>query len=242
MRVRQPTARHGRVENGQSQFGHGGRKQIGHVGVLKDEHVRLRGSRVRERAPDRVALSSLREYDPPRGALCVRLRIARRKRRREPGRHRRPHDSIPRREQRFCARAIDGLDPECAPRSADRGQDVLARGRLPHRRLRPVHVRPHEAHDRDRPAAHHRRRIGIDYLEPLRYQDRDPELDLRLLEVQREQMARRPRDACPTRPGSASRSTRRSARLTLLRLLDHAVDHLESHVDAIADKRAAMGL
>jgi len=81
---------------------------------------------------------------------------------------------------------------------------------------------------------------GIAYLEQLHYHERDPQLDIRLLEVQREQMAadleRLPadtweRDAIHSEVGL----------LTLQQLFAHAVRHLESHVEAIAEKRSAMG-
>ena len=82
---------------------------------------------------------------------------------------------------------------------------------------------------------------GIAYLEKLHYHERDPQLDIRLLEVQREQMAADigrlgaevwQRDAVHSEVGL----------LTLRQLLAHAVRHLEAHVDAIAEKRAALGL
>ena len=82
---------------------------------------------------------------------------------------------------------------------------------------------------------------GILYLEALDYHDRDPEPDLRLLETQREQMAadlaRLPDDAW-------ARTAIHSevGLLTLRQLLSHAVRHLESHVETIAEKRAALGL
>ncbi len=82
---------------------------------------------------------------------------------------------------------------------------------------------------------------SIDYVKPLDYADRDPELDLRLLEVQREQMA------TDLRRLSADAWERTAVHsetglVTLGDLLEHAVDHLESHVEAIAQKRAALGL
>jgi hypothetical protein len=82
---------------------------------------------------------------------------------------------------------------------------------------------------------------GIAYLEQLNYQDRDPELDIRLLEVQREQMLA---DLERLTADAWERGAIHSevGRLTLLRLFHHAVDHLESHVEAIAEKRAALGL
>jgi hypothetical protein len=85
--------------------------------------------------------------------------------------------------------------------------------------------------------------IGVEsagYPEPLRYHERDPELDIRLLEIQREQMAadlmRLPADVW-TRTAVHSEI----GLVTLLDLFEHAVDHLESHVTTIAEKRATLG-
>lgn len=82
---------------------------------------------------------------------------------------------------------------------------------------------------------------SADYLSPLRYQDRDPELDLRLLEVQREQMAA---DLERVPPEAWDRVAMHSenGEQSLLEVFDHAVDHLESHVAAIAEKRRVLGL
>ncbi len=82
---------------------------------------------------------------------------------------------------------------------------------------------------------------GITYLEALRYAERDIDLDLRLLEVTRDQMAadlRRlsaedwERDAVHTETGL----------VTLRGLLLHTIRHLERHVSAIDEKREALGL
>jgi uncharacterized damage-inducible protein DinB len=86
--------------------------------------------------------------------------------------------------------------------------------------------------------------IGVesaDYPGPLRYHDRDPKLDIRMLEVQREQMAA---DLARLAPDAWTRTAVHSENglVTLLELLEHAVDHLESHVVTIAEKRAALGL
>ena len=82
---------------------------------------------------------------------------------------------------------------------------------------------------------------GIAYLDQLHYHDRDPELDIHLLAVQREQMladlARLPDDAWER---SAIHSE--VGKLTLRQLLNHAVRHLEEHVASIAEKRTALGL
>ena len=82
---------------------------------------------------------------------------------------------------------------------------------------------------------------GISYLEALRYHDRDPELDLRLIEVQREQLAA---DLVRLAPEAWERTAVHSENgmLTMLQLFHHAVDHLESHVATIAEKRRALGV
>lgn len=79
------------------------------------------------------------------------------------------------------------------------------------------------------------------YPGPLRYHDRDAELDIRLLAVQREQMAS---DLDRLREDAWSRTAVHSENgtQTLLEIFDHAVDHLESHVVAIVEKREALGL
>ncbi len=86
--------------------------------------------------------------------------------------------------------------------------------------------------------------IGVEsaeYLGPLHYDDRDLDLDLRLLTVQREQLAadieRLPDTAWQRTAHHSENGTQ-----TLLELFDHAVDHLESHVIAICEKRRALGL
>ncbi len=79
------------------------------------------------------------------------------------------------------------------------------------------------------------------YPGPLHYEDRDPELDLRLLEVQRLQMGAdllRMDDSAWSRTAVHSENGTQ----TLLEILDHAVDHLESHVETIYEKRRALGL
>ena len=73
------------------------------------------------------------------------------------------------------------------------------------------------------------------------YHDHDPVLDLRLLEVQREQMAA---DLVRADADAWERDAVHSevGLLTLQQLLSHAVRHLEEHVDAIAEKRTVLGL
>jgi uncharacterized damage-inducible protein DinB len=86
--------------------------------------------------------------------------------------------------------------------------------------------------------------IGVesaDYPEPLGYHERDLELDLRLLEVQREQMAENlARLSAEGWTRTAVHSE--AGTVTLLDLFEHAVDHLESHVETIHQKRAVLGL
>ena len=82
---------------------------------------------------------------------------------------------------------------------------------------------------------------GISYLEALHYAERDLELDMRLLEVTREQMAA---DLRRLAPEAWQRDAVHSENglVTLRGLLLHAIRHLERHVDAIQEKRAALGL
>jgi hypothetical protein len=79
------------------------------------------------------------------------------------------------------------------------------------------------------------------YPGPLGYHDRDLELDLRLLEVQREQLAA---DLDRLGPEIWERTAvhSESGLVTLHDLFHHAVEHLEGHVLAIAEKREALGL
>ena len=79
------------------------------------------------------------------------------------------------------------------------------------------------------------------YSEPLGYHDRDPELDLRLLEVQREQLAADLERIAPEAWQRVAAHSE-SGTQTLLELVDHAVDHLESHLLAIEEKRRALGV
>jgi len=82
---------------------------------------------------------------------------------------------------------------------------------------------------------------SIDYPDPLHYDERDIDLDLRLLEVQRDQMGQDLRRLAPeTWERTAVHSE--NGLLTLRQLLLHATRHLESHVVTIGEKRAALGL
>lgn len=79
------------------------------------------------------------------------------------------------------------------------------------------------------------------YPEPLSYHDRDLELDLRLFEAQREQLAA---DLDRLAPDAWARTAVHSENgmQTLHEIFHHAVEHLEDHIERIAEKRAAMGL
>jgi hypothetical protein len=82
---------------------------------------------------------------------------------------------------------------------------------------------------------------SAEYPVPLHYHDRDVELDVRLLETQREQMAL---DLERIAPEEWSRVAVHSENglVAVIDLLAHAVGHLENHVERIAEKRAALGL
>jgi hypothetical protein len=82
---------------------------------------------------------------------------------------------------------------------------------------------------------------SADYPGPLSYHDRDRELDLRLLAVQREQLAA---DLDRLAPEAWERTAIHSERgvQTLRETFHHAVTHLEDHVETILEKRRAMGL
>ncbi len=82
---------------------------------------------------------------------------------------------------------------------------------------------------------------SVDYVGALRYHERDLDLDLRLLEVQREQMAedltRMPADAWERTAVHSENGLQ-----TLVDIVEHGVEHLEDHVARIYEKRAALGL
>jgi uncharacterized damage-inducible protein DinB len=86
--------------------------------------------------------------------------------------------------------------------------------------------------------------MGVDaspYLEVLRYQESDPELQLQLIEVTRRQMA----EALSGLPDDAWARTATHSEtgvVTLRQLLFHAVRHLEYHVGTVEAKREALGL
>lgn len=84
--------------------------------------------------------------------------------------------------------------------------------------------------------------IGVEsafYRRPLHYHDRDPGLDIQLLEIQRQQMAA-DLALIPTAAWKRAAIHSEVGALTLRQLLVHAVRHLEVHVDSIAEKRAVM--
>ena len=82
---------------------------------------------------------------------------------------------------------------------------------------------------------------SVDYLEPLHYAERDLELDLRLLDATREQMAADLR-RLPAEAWERDAVHSESGLVTLRGLLLHTIRHLERHVAAIDEKRAALGL
>ncbi|HSK47134.1 MAG TPA: DinB family protein [Coriobacteriia bacterium] len=82
---------------------------------------------------------------------------------------------------------------------------------------------------------------SVDYVGALRYHDRDLELDLRLLEVQREQMAA-DLDRLAENAWGRSAMHSENGEQSLVDLLEHAVEHLEDHVQRIYEKRSALGL
>jgi uncharacterized damage-inducible protein DinB len=86
--------------------------------------------------------------------------------------------------------------------------------------------------------------IGADgnaYVEALHYAERDPGLDVRLVEVTREQMAA---DLRRIAPEAWERTAVHSEMglVTLRQLILHTIRHLERHVVAIHEKRALLGL
>jgi uncharacterized damage-inducible protein DinB len=82
---------------------------------------------------------------------------------------------------------------------------------------------------------------SVDYVQALDYHQRDLELDLRLLEVQREQMLA---DLERLTPEAWKRTAVHTENGTqdLIALLEHAVEHLQDHVGTVHEKRRALGL
>jgi uncharacterized damage-inducible protein DinB len=93
-------------------------------------------------------------------------------------------------------------------------------------------------------ATEHPLLVGIDatpYLEVLHYQERDPELQLELVDVTRRQLAAdlaRLGDDAWLRPAVHTET----GLVTVRQLLLHAIRHLEYHVETIREKRRALGL
>ena len=82
---------------------------------------------------------------------------------------------------------------------------------------------------------------SADYPVPLHYHERDVDLDLRLLEAQREQMAA-DLDRIGSEVWSRTAVHSEAGLVTVTDLFAHAVEHLEDHVARIAEKKAALGL
>jgi uncharacterized damage-inducible protein DinB len=86
--------------------------------------------------------------------------------------------------------------------------------------------------------------LGVDgggYLEALHYQDRDPGLELRLIEVTREQMAA-DLGRLPAEAWERTAIHSEVGRVTLRQLLLHSIRHIERHGAAIVEKRRVLGL
>ena len=81
---------------------------------------------------------------------------------------------------------------------------------------------------------------SVDYLEPLHYAERDLELDLRLLDATRMQMAADLR-RLPATAWDRDAVHSETGLVTLRGLLLHTIRHLERHVAAIGEKRTALG-
>lgn len=82
---------------------------------------------------------------------------------------------------------------------------------------------------------------SVRYVSVFGYHERDLDRDLRLLEIQREQLAA---DLDKLAPDVWNRTAVHSENglQTLLDIFEHAVEHLEDHADAIYAKRRALGL
>ena len=79
------------------------------------------------------------------------------------------------------------------------------------------------------------------YPEALNYGSRDVQLELRLIEATREQMAR-DLETLDSEAWNRAAVHSETGLVTLRQLLLHAIRHLEWHVETILEKRAAMGL
>lgn len=86
--------------------------------------------------------------------------------------------------------------------------------------------------------------VGIDatpYLERLHYHERDPELQLRLFGVTRDQLAA-DLERLPAEAWQRTGVHTESGLVTLRQMVLHATRHLEYHVERIHEKRAVLGL
>lgn len=86
--------------------------------------------------------------------------------------------------------------------------------------------------------------VGVDptnYMERLHYQDRDPELQLRLIELTREQMAA-DLDRLPAEAWERQGVHTETGLVTVRQMLLHTIRHLEFHAGTIREKREALGL
>lgn len=86
--------------------------------------------------------------------------------------------------------------------------------------------------------------IGIDatpYLERLHYQQRDPELQMRLIEVTREQMAA-DLDRVPAEDWLRHAIHTETGMVSLRQLLLHTIRHLDWHLATVWQKREALGI
>lgn len=85
--------------------------------------------------------------------------------------------------------------------------------------------------------------VGVDgwtYLDALHYQERDPELQLRLIEVTREQLAADLDRIAPEDWKKTGIHTE-TGLVTVRGLLLHSIRHLEWHVATVRQKREALG-
>jgi hypothetical protein len=82
---------------------------------------------------------------------------------------------------------------------------------------------------------------SIDYVAPLSYQEHDLDLDLGLLDVQRDQMAA-DLERLPQAAWARTAVHSENGLQTLADIVAHAVDHLEDHVERILEKKRVLGL
>jgi uncharacterized damage-inducible protein DinB len=82
---------------------------------------------------------------------------------------------------------------------------------------------------------------SVEYLEALHYAARDLELDLRLLEITRGQMAA-DLERIPAEAWQRTAVHSETGLVTVRQIMLHTVRHLERHAATIAEKRSALGL